>query len=85
MLTNRLSNLAKLKFSRGKVKVEVKFLAEGGWAYTCNAASEDYIRTLKRGERVSIRPDDKFVYLEAKGKNLRLKIIDVTRILAITK
>jgi hypothetical protein len=40
----------------GKVKVEVKFRADGGWAYACNAPSENYIRTLKRGDRVSKYP-----------------------------
>jgi hypothetical protein len=63
----------------GKVKVEVKFRADGGWAYACNAPSENYIRTLKRGDRVSIRPDAKFVRLKTQGKHLRLKIIDVDR------
>ena len=61
----------------GKVKVEGKFLADGGWAYACHAPSEDYIRTLKQGDRVSIRPDNQFVHLNTQGKHLRLKIIDV--------
>ena len=74
-----VSDIGKVEILPGKVKVEVKFLAAGGWAYACNAPSEDYIRTLKRGERVSIHPDDKFVHLKTQGEHLHLKIVDVTR------
>jgi hypothetical protein len=74
-----VSGIGRIEILPGKVKVEVKFLADGGWAYDCNAPSEDYIRTLKRGDRVSIRPDDKFVHLKTQGKRLRLKIINSTR------
>jgi len=74
-----VSDIGKVEILPDKVKVEVKFLADGGWAYACNAPSEGYISTLKQGVRVSIRPDDKFVYLKTQGKHLRLKIIDVTR------
>ena len=74
-----VSGIGKVEILPGRVRVEVKFLADGGWAYACNAPSEDYIRTLKQGNRVSIRPDDKFVHLKTQGKHLRLKIIDVDR------
>jgi len=74
-----VSGIGKVEILPGRVRVEVKFLADGGWAYACNAPSEDYIRTLKQGNRVSIRPDDKFVHLRTQGKHLRLKIIDVDR------
>ena len=74
-----VSDIGRVEILSDKAKVEVKFLADGGWAYVCNAKSEDYISTLKRGERVSIRPDDKFVYLKTQGRRLRLKIVDVTR------
>lgn len=74
-----VSGIGKVEILPGKAKVEVKFLADGGWAYFCNAPSEDYVRTLKRGDRVSIRPDNKFVYVKTQGKHLRLKIIDVSR------
>ena len=74
-----VSDIGEVEILLGKVKVEVKFFADGGWEYDCKAPSEDYIRTLKRGDRVSIRPDDKFVHLKTQGKHLRLEIIDVTR------
>ena len=74
-----VSDIGKVEILPGKAKVEVKFLADSGWAYSCNAPSKDYIRMLKRGDRVSIRPDNKFVYLKTQGKHLRLKIIDVSR------
>jgi hypothetical protein len=72
-------DIVKVEILPGKVKVEVKFRTDGGWAFACNAPSEDYIRTLKQGDRVSIRSDDKFVHLKTQGKHLRLKIIDVDR------
>lgn len=73
-----MSSIGKVEILPGKEKVEVKFLADGGWSYSCNAPSENYIRTLKQGDRVSIRPDNKFVYLKTRGRHLRLKIIDVS-------
>lgn len=74
-----VSGIGKAEILPGKVKVEVKFLADGGWVYACNSPSENYIRNLKNGDRVTIRPDDKSVHLEIRGKRLRLKIIDADR------
>jgi hypothetical protein len=66
-------DIGKVEILPGKVKVEVMFLADGGWRYACNAPSEYYIRTLKQGDRVSVRPDDQFAHLKTQGKHLRLK------------
>jgi hypothetical protein len=74
-----VSGFGKVEILPDKVKVEVKFLADGGWLYACSAPSEGYVSTLKQGERISIHPDDKFVYLKTQGKHLRLRIIDVSR------
>jgi hypothetical protein len=77
-----VSDIGKITLIPGsrKEKVEVKFLADDGWIYVCNAPSQRYIRTLKHGDRVSIQPHDKYVQLKTTvGENLRLKIIDVSR------
>lgn len=74
-----VSGIGKVEILAGKTKVEVKFLADGGWMYVCSAASQGYIRNLKVGDTVSIQPDDKSVRLEMRGERLRLKIIDADR------
>jgi hypothetical protein len=77
--TATVSNIGKVEILPGKMKAEVKFLADRGWAYACNAPSEDYIRNLKSGDRVTIKPDNKSVHLEIRGRHLRLKIVDADR------
>lgn len=74
-----VSGIGKVEILPGKVKVEVKLLADGGWLYVCSAPSEDSIRSLKSGDRVSIQPDNKSVHLKTRGKRLRLAIIDADR------
>lgn len=74
-----VSGIGKVEILPGKVRVELKFLADDGWLYSCNAPSENYIRDLKKGDRVTIHPDDKSVHLEVRGKHLHLKIIDADR------
>src|SRR5260370_13563121 len=72
-------DIGKVEVLPGKVKVEVMFLADGGWRYACNAPSQGYIRTLKMGDRVSIPADDQFVHLKTHRKHPRLKSICVAR------
>jgi hypothetical protein len=77
-----VSDIGKITLIPGsrRERIEVKFLADGGWMYVCNAPSLGYIRTLTRGDRVSIQPHDKYIQLKTTvGENLRLKIIDVSR------
>jgi hypothetical protein len=71
-----VSGVGKVEILSGKFKVEVKLLADSHWLYVCSAPSEDYIHDLKVGDRVSIRPDNKFIHLETSGKHLRLMIVD---------
>jgi hypothetical protein len=44
-----VSGIGQVEILSGKVKIEVKLLADGGWLYLCPAPSEEYIRDLKRG------------------------------------
>src|ERR1700687_1577436 len=74
-----VSSLGKVEIFPGKMKVGVRLLADGGWLYVCSAPSEDYVRNLKSGDRVSIQPDNKSVHLKTRGKRLRLNIIDADR------
>lgn len=74
-----VSGIGKVEILPGKVRIEVKLLADGGWLYVCSAPSEAYIRSLKIGDRVFIQPDNKSVRLKTRGKRLRLEIIDADR------
>ena len=74
-----VSSVGNAKLPSGKKRTEVKLLADGGWLYVCTAGSADYIRGLNRGDRVSIKPDEKLIHVENGGKRFSLKIIDVDR------
>jgi hypothetical protein len=73
-----ISDFGKMEILPGKTKIEVIFRADSHWMYVCRVPSERYLRGLKRGGRVTIRPDERSVRLVTSHGHLRLEIIDAT-------
>jgi hypothetical protein len=73
-----ISDFGKVEVLPGNSKIEVIFRADSHWMYVCRVPSERYLRGLKRGGRVTIRPDERSVRLRTVAGRLRLEIIEAT-------
>lgn len=73
-----ISDFGKVEILPGKMKIEVKFRADSHWMYVCRVPAESYLRGLKQGMRVTIRPDERTVHLRTSRGSLRLEIIEAT-------
>jgi hypothetical protein len=73
-----ISDFGKVEILHGKTKIEVIFRADSHWMYVCGVPTEGYLRGLKRGQRVTIRPDERSVQLRTPRGRLRLEIIEAT-------
>ena len=77
--TATITDIGKEEILPGKTRVHVIFMADNHWMNVCSVAFDNYIRNLKKGERITIRPDEKSVRLKMEGRKRRLKLIEVSR------
>ena len=73
-----ISDFGNAEILPGKSKIEVIFRADSHWMYVCRVPTEDYLRGLRRGMRVIIRPDEHTLRLRTWQGHLRLEIIEAT-------